>query len=390
MRRSLRIAGVVAGLTVVLVVAAIIVAMPMVRAKYGGGGRLEDRSGRPLVSPAETEVVADLDYPHGNIAVSASGRVFFTFHPDGDPPVQLNELVGVTPVPWPDAAFQETHFWTRAPHFQSLLAVRIDQKDRLWVLDHAHYGRGQPRLLAFDINTKEIVQRYDFPPAVAGFLSMLNDFQVDPEGRKIYIAETSPIRQTPALIVYDVDTQTSRRLLEGHPSLQPQDYVIQAPMRDMILFGVYTLRIGVDSIALDKHGTWLYYGPVNGDRLYRVATKDLNDPSLTPAELAARVENYGPKTISDGLTMDLLDNVYITDPEHSAILALGPDRQLRTIVKDSPFRWPDGLSFGPDGWLYVSCSALHQVLLKSAASVRAHAPYQIMRFKPGALGVPGQ
>ena len=58
---------------------------------------------------------------------------------------------------------------------------------------------------------------------------MLNDFQVDPAGRRIYIAESSPIAGTPALIVYDVAARTSRRLLDGHPSVRTEDYRIQAP-----------------------------------------------------------------------------------------------------------------------------------------------------------------
>jgi len=37
----------------------------------------------------------------------------------------------------------------------------------------------------------------------------------------------------------------------------------------------------------------------------------------------------------------------------------------------------------------VTCSALHQVILKSADEIRAHAPYQIYRFKPGTTGIPG-
>ena len=71
--------------------------------------------------------------------------------------------------------------------------------------------------------------------------------------------------------------RTSRRLLDGHPSVRTEDYRIQAPGRDMTLLGLYTLRIGVDTIALDRRGEWLYYGPVTGGTLFRVRTADLND-----------------------------------------------------------------------------------------------------------------
>ena len=348
-----------------------------------GGVRLEDRTTAPALPVSALEVVADLDYPPGNIAVSSTGRVFFTLHPNGDPPIKLVELVGGKPVPYPDEASQTTRF-------DSPLAVRIDRHGRLWTLDFARYGRGQPRLVAFDLATNTLVHQYDFTSSVAGFLSMVNDFQVDPRGEKIYIAETSPIRQKPALIVYDVAKRISRRVLDGHPSVQAGNYVIHTPERAIKVLGVYTVRIGVDSITLDDRGEWLYYGPFSGDRLYRIATRDLNDESLASEALGARVVTFGPKTISDGLSIDAADTVYVSDPEHSAVLTLGQDRKLTTLLKDPRLRWPDGFSFGPDGWLYVTCSALQHVMFRTTGHMEAHRPYHVFRFRPGPAGVPGR
>ena len=346
----------------------------------GGGRRLEDRTTAPELPSSALEVVVDLELPPGNIAVSTTGRVFFTFHPEGGPRVKVAEIVAGKAVPYPSEEFQQPE--KGAPHFQTPLSMRIDRQDRLWVLDYGRYGFGEPRLLAFDLNTNELVHRFDFPSKIAGWLSMLNDFQIDPEGRKIYIADSSLFGRKPAIILYDTEKKTARRLLEGDASVVAKPYLMNAAGRDMVLFGVIPLKIGIDSIALDKQGKWLYYAPVSDDRMYRIATQDLDDESLTPRALAAKVESFGPKTLSDGLTMDLNGNVYVTDMEHSAILALGQNRKLRTLLKDPRLRWPDGLSFGPDDWLYVSCSALHQVILRSAAHVRSHAPYQIFRFKP--------
>jgi sugar lactone lactonase YvrE len=350
-------------------------------AACGGRARLEDRTTAPSIPASAIETVVDLPYPPGNIAVSATGRVFFTLHPDGSPPTQVHELRDGKAVPYPSATFAD---------YRSVLALRIDRQNRLWALDYADYGRGQPRIIAFDLATDREVQRYDFPSDVAGFLSMLNDFQVDPTGRYIFIAEASPIRQTPAIIVYDTVERRSRRLLDSHPSLLPKGYVIQAPGRDMIVLGFYALHIGIDTIALDRKGEWLYYGAVNADRLYRIPAKALVDPSLSAEALARQIEDYGPKTLSDGATTDDAGNVYLTDMEHSAVVTLGPDRTLRTLVKDPKLRWPDGMSFGPDGWLYLTCSSLQHVLFVSSATVREHAPYQIFRFRPGASATPGQ
>lgn len=355
--------------------------------RYGGGERFPDRTSRPLLPASVLEVVADLELPPGNIAVSESGRVFFTFHPEAGPAVNVAELVDGTPVPYPSMAHQPGG--DEPLRFQSVLSLRIDRQGRLWALDNANHALGQPRILAFDLASGELVHHHDFPREVAGLGSHLNDFQVDPQGRFVFIADASIVAKTPALVIYDVEARASRRVLEGHESVTAEQYVPVVQGRKMLLFGLVAIRPGVDSIALDRRGEWLYFAAVTARHLYRVRASDLVEASLPAETLAARVETLSEKTMSDGITMDLADNVYISDPEHDAVLTLDRQGVLRTLLQDPRLRWPDGFGFGPDGWLYVTCSALHHVIGKSEDHIRAHAPYQIYRFRPGPAGVPG-
>ena len=123
--------------------------------------------------------------------------------------------------------------------------------------------------------------------------------------------------------------------------------------------------------------------------MYRVRSADLRDETLTAGALAAKVETYADKTMSDGISTDDAGNVFLTDPEHSAVVLLRPDRSLQTLLKTDKLRWPDGFSFGPDGWLYVTCSSLHHVIGKPPSEVAANAPYQVFRFRPGTSGIAG-
>jgi sugar lactone lactonase YvrE len=327
------------------------------------------------------QVVANLEFPPGNVAVSRDGRLFFTFHPEASPPVKVVEWVDGKPVPYPNADYQG--------EFQSVLSLRIDRQNRLWVLDNANHGTGEPRLIAFDLRTNEEVFRHDFPREIAGPGSHLNDFQVEPKGKRIYIADASIFAKNPAIIVLDLERGTSRRVLEGHPSVVPELYIPVVQGRKMVIFGLFAVRPGVDSIALDRRAEWLYFAPVTNNHLYRVHRRYLDDESLSAEGLAGHVEQFAIKTMSDGITTDLRGNVYLSDLEHSAILRLAPDGELHTVLKDPRIRWPDGLGFGPGGWLYVTCSALHEVIGKSADHIRSQSPYQIFRFQPGAEGIPG-
>ena len=75
--------------------------------------------------------------------------------------------------------------------------------------------------------------------------------------------------------------------------------------------------------------------------------------------------------------------------QNSSIEAVDPNGVRSTLLRDPWLRWPDGFSFGPDGWLYVTCSALQRVLFRNPRMMRQHAPYQIFRFQPGPMGIAG-
>jgi sugar lactone lactonase YvrE len=149
-----------------------------------------------------------------------------------------------------------------------------------------------------------------------------------------------------------------------------------------------SLRGGVDGIALGPQ--WLYFGALSGDQLYRVQLRDLRDETLPESQLANRVEVVSPKPLSDGLSLDVDGNVYVTDVEHNAIFIVGEDHEPRTLLRSPRIRWPDALSFGPDGWLYVADSALSEVVLRPQEHIHSQAPYRVFRFRPGHEGTPGQ
>src|SRR6185503_19867913 len=234
--------------------------------------------------------------------------------------------------------------------------------------DHANHGLGQPRLLAFDVKSGALVQRYDFPRSLAPRGSFLNDLQVSADGRHVFIADSSIFGLDPALLIVDTASGHTRRVHAGHRSMQAEPYIPVVGGRSMRVFGIFTVKPAVDSIALDNRGN-LAFAAVTALRMYRVSVADLVDERLPAAEVASRVEDFGDKPMTDGMSADAAGNLVLTDPGHDALQLLSPEGQLTTLVRDPRLRWPDGLSFGPCSappgaadCIYVTCSALHQVI----------------------------
>jgi len=369
----------------ILVILLGVATLGLLRLYFGGGENYSSLATEPMIEESGIQAVASYPEPIGNVAVSASGRLFFTVHPEARPEgPRLLEWREGKAVPFPDIATQQAIF-------ESPLGVVVDRQNRLWVVDPATHGLGRPRIVAIDLGTGLVVHEHVFPKDVAPRGSFLQDLQVDATGATVYLADVSLWRDSPALVVYDTATRQSRRVLEDHRSVRPQDWLIRTPMKEMRFFGgVVLMKPGVDGIALDPSGQWLYYGAMVHDTLYRVPTAALKDTALGERQVEELVEAVGRKPLSDGLSADVLGNVYITDVEHGAVLRMAPGGALTTVVRTPRLRWADALSFGPGGWLYVADSALPEVIFKTRGQIAETGPYHIYRFQPGTAGIPGQ
>ena len=335
---------------------------------------------KPLAPSGAIEVVIELDTPPGNVTVAPDGRVFFTFHPAAKPTIHVAEaLPDGSFEAFPDDAWQEPR--EDGPYFVSPLSLRADRKGRLWVLDHGDFGKETPSLTAFDIATREMVHRVEFPKDIANWGSMLNDFWVDDEREIVHIADTSAYDFDPALIVYDIPSKGATRLLEDHPSVKPEDHHMVVQDRYIKVFGI-PLQVAVDSIALSADGSTLYFGPMTGSRMYRIDTDSLHDVSLDKSDLASRVLEHGSKPSTDGIAADSKGNLYLTAIEHDAVWVMRPDGSSHVLAQDSELlSWPDGVHLSPDErWLYVTASELQHVLGADLDALPTQRPFRILRI----------
>ncbi|BDV41469.1 hypothetical protein GURASL_03920 [Geotalea uraniireducens] len=300
------------------------------------------------------------------IALSATGRLFVNFPRWGkDPLYSVAEVLpDGTTRPFPDEGWNR---WGRdeathpEAHFVCVQSVFIDRNDRLWILDAASPGFSGvvphgAKLLKVNIDSATVEQVIPFGPEIALSHSYLNDVRID-TGRNIaYLTDSG----TGALVVVDLATGTSRRLLADHPSTKAEpDYVPKIDGRELRDSTGQVPQINADGIALDPAGEYLYYHALTARTLYRIKTVYLRDPKLSPTELAKHVERLTETGAADGMVMDGSGNLFVTSLEDHAVKEYRPGKPLATIVQDSLIHWPDSLAISPDGYLYITDSQIN-------------------------------
>jgi sugar lactone lactonase YvrE len=161
------------------------------------------------------------------------------------------------------------------------------------------------------------------------------------------------------------------------------------PARSLLRFGPFGLRINIDSIGLDRQGKYLYYGALTGDKLYSIQTSKILEAVHKQGadSLGNEVKIVcSEKPVTDGISVDGAGNIWMTAVEHSSIVIalpfVTPPSETFHVMKviQSPqfLRWPDGLSFGPDG-LYITASNL-QHPLGGKKNYTSEAPFHILRI----------
>ncbi|MEL6787853.1 MAG: L-dopachrome tautomerase-related protein [Cyanobacteria bacterium J06607_15] len=340
---------------------------------------------------AELEIVAEFPaaHPPGNIAVTPEGRLIMSQHQFFGAPLRVVEVLDDGSVaPFPNEA------WSSEPNsagigLNTVLGLRSDENGVVWMLDRSD-GSGQPgKIVGWDTENDELYQVIYLPQPIIPASPFLNDLAVDLEHNAIYITDTASGDDS-ALIVVDLVTGFSRRVLEGDVSTRPEDIPLIVDERVINLAGE-PAQIGVNPITVDPDNEWVYYAPMSGTSLYRIATLDLLDPSLSPAELSSRVERYGDKPICDGITVDGAGNVYITSITDNAIGVVDETGTYQTLYQDDRLlSWTDGMAFGADDYIYVTVSQLQNSPPLNNGENDAELPFYLVRFPALASGSVGR
>jgi sugar lactone lactonase YvrE len=372
----------------VFLLALVIVALAYLKIQHGGGRLYPDVSTAPLLEETALEPIATLDFPPGNVAVAANGRIFFNYHPfakaERFEKATVFELVDGKPRPYPGIAFQSK--------YQGVFGMTVDRRQRLWLVEPAGLDHQRTRLLAFDLATNQLAFEHWFEN---GELPFAQDLRVTADGATVVLADTGLFKFTdPALIVFDTASKTYRKVLSKNAALRPQDWVMRTPFGEHKLgYGLVTFAVGVDGIEISADGQWLYFGAMTHDRAFRLPMAALKDAKLDDTALGRLIEEIGPKPMSDGIALDAQGRLLITDIENGGIARLdmkaSPQGRLRTLVKSPKVIWADGIVAAPDGSIIFTDSAIpayvHQFALPpSIERLRAARPYRMWRIKsPG-------
>ena len=328
------------------------------------------------------EVVAELAMGPGNLTVTPDGQIIVSLHQFYNHDLRVARLNGSVQL-MPFAA---------AAGLNSVLGLQADANGVVWLLDNAMRDGPARRLVGWHAAEDRLVADINLGN-VTTERAFLNDLAVDPVRSTVYIAD--PAGNTDAaILVVDTASGVARRVLEGHESVRAEDI-------DLVIDGVPVRiraddgteirpRVGINPIAIDRQGEWLYYGPMHGRSMYRVRTADLRNSKLGAEALAARVERWSDKPICDGISIDDDGNLYLGDLAGNAIGVIGADRNYRVLLADPRLSWVDAFSFGPDGYLYTVVNQLHRSAVLNGGEAATTPPYLILRFRPLATGTTGR
>ena len=143
--------------------------------------------------------------------------------------------------------------------FENFLYV-VDTRSKLFekVLD-------APRVYVFDLENDALVNTYILQDDSYYPDSYTNDLRVDKKNNSLYLTDSGH----PGLIVIDLQTGDSKRLLNEHPSTTAQFSSLTIDGKK------WDNTIHSDGIALDTTNDRLYYHALTGYHLYSIPTEAL-------------------------------------------------------------------------------------------------------------------
>ncbi len=151
------------------------------------------------------------------------------------------------------------------------------------------------------------------------------------DGRLAYITDSGA---KGALVVVDLASGKARRVLDGHPSTQPEKgVVIKTDGQELRRPDGRGVEFAADGIALSPDGKYLYWQAIKGRTLYRIATSTLADAALPAKSVEGKVEKVGENGPADGLLFDKQGRMYISAVEENAVKVRDGDK-VSVLLQD--------------------------------------------------------
>jgi sugar lactone lactonase YvrE len=339
---------------------------------------MEDNAGLVRVAASEQAIL-------NGVAVSPEGRVFSSF------PRWMDAATPSVAEATPDGRFHtfpgnEWNEWrpgrAAADHFVNVHSICADAENHLWVVDdasphHQPHLPGGPKVVKIDLRSNNVVRAYPMDERVAPPGAVLGHMRV--LGRHSFITESGH----GAIIILDQDSGATRRVLSADPKTRADRSIV--PVIDGKEFrranGQVSI-VNVNLLELSNDGRWLYFTCLFGPVLRRIETRYLLDAALTDEQLSLHIEDVVRIPPCAGFTIDAKGNLYFSSFTENAMLVMGEDRQLRTLVSDPRISFPNEPDIGPDGYLYFPASQIHrlpgfQADRKSAVKT----PWEVLKVK---------
>ena len=316
----------------------------------------------------QLQLVASSTKQWTGVAMSSDNRIFVNYPRwSNDVPVSVAEIVDGKAVAYPDTS------WNTDGNAESFLAVQsvfIDKKDQLWILDTRNpffkgIVEGGPILYQFNLksNTKE--KAYTFPKEMYVSHSYFNDVRIDTKREIAYISDSG----AGALIVLNLKTGVSRRLLDNHASTKSE-------LDSLVCDGqAWNKSVHSDGIALSPDLNYLYYSALTGHTLYRIPTSVLSDSNLSKEQIAENVEKVMSIPATDGMLFDKAGNLWLGGLEDNSINKINTKGELLQFVHDKSIRWPDSFAEDNKGNIYFTTSQIYLPENKRQA-------YELIQFNP--------
>lgn len=234
----------------------------------------------------------------------------------------------------------------------------------MWIIDTAWVPRTNlsiadkcpSKIVIWDLNKNVEVHRHTFPSGVTGLgLFYLNDIVLDfdeSSARWAYISDTLGHK----LIVYDYKLDNSYAF--SHPSMKPDPAYSQ-----ITIGGVQNnyAPLGINGIAMASDLKYVYYCPLAGIGLYRIATTILRNGKSTDSDFDKGVFHVGDKKVqSDGLYYSQKHDLYYSTLGLRSVFQWKMTPSCDTvkageqveITKDDRIAWVDSFSFDDSGYLW--------------------------------------